>query len=631
MEGLRRKQTELGEAIDALDAKLAESQGDLGRAFASLGETEIAFVAAEVQKCLENPRYYLENYHFIRTKKLGLVPLWPFWDAQEVFMASFERQMTAGEAIRIIALKARQLGITSISVSLMCWLAFFHPNSHVLSMSDEEDRTDVNFNMARTAWDNLPWWMRPEKRYDIRGTLLGFDRAKESERRISLGLQSQIYFESANQPSGAAYSKSLFGAHLAEVSRYRNANPITEGIFGSLVELPNSIGIMESTARGRGGAWHRICKASETGSLPWDFVFIEWFREPGYCITVPEAFERTQDEAALCKKVKEGQEFELTDGQLVWRRKKMSEFEATDGDSQRFFQEFPVNPTEAFVASGRTAFSKKRLQDMLTHFCRTPNWIGEIRLEADDKTPRLSRVEDGRLHVWEFPKPGEVYYIGADPSMGVEGGDPACAQVVCIPDEINKPIRQVAEWHGWIGPGQFARVLAAIGYLYNTAEISPECNTITTVVSDLCKVIMYPKWYRWMREDKARNMYSNFIGWQTTFRNKNELLGRFRSALDEWTVIIRSEADVDEMFDFVEVEEGSERYEARIGAHDDRTMALLIAYYCATQLRPRMDGTLEENKPPSDQDWANTEFSPIYDNKDDLAQDRTGVPDFFML
>jgi hypothetical protein len=286
-------------------------------------------------------------------------------------------------------------------------------------------------------------------------------------------------------------------------------------------------------------------------------------------------------------------------------------------------------PAEAFVASGRCAFSKKRLNDMITHFCRPAKWTGEIRLdEKDNTTPRLSRQYEGRFQIWEFPKGNMKYYVAGDPSMGIDGGDPACAQVLAVPDDINQPLRQVARWHGYAPPTQFARILAAIGYVYNTAEIAPECNTITTVASDLVKVLLYPKWYRWMREDKAKNAYSNWIGWQTTFRNKNELIGRYREALDQWTVIIRCEADIDEMFDFVEEEEGTERYSARSGGTDDCVMTHMIAYYCATQLRPRSAADIEEKPAPGIETQQNTDYSPIYDQE----QAKEGAdPDFYML
>lgn len=627
----RRKQKDLGDALEALDHKLYEdAQGDVEKAFKMLTPTELEFVSGEVEKCLNSPRYYLENYHFIRTKRLELIPLWPFWDSQEKFLAVFERQHKLGGIIRIVVLKARQLGLTTLSVSLMCWLAFFTPMAYVITMADEEERTNVNFMMATTAHEYLPWWMRPEKRYGAMGKILGFDKARAEDRIKSPGMQSQIYFESANQPSGAAYSKSLFGVHLAEVARYRSDDSITEGIYGSLAELPGTIGIMESTARGRGGFWNRICKNAETGDLPWEFLFIEWFREPGYSIAVPSNFKQTIEEAAIIKKVQTKSNITLTDGQLSWRRKKMREYEFTTGDSEKFRQEYPINPVEAFIASGRTAFSKERMQKMISHFCIAPIWRGDIELNKDDHTFKLMKLSDGDLEVWEFPKASMNYYIGADPSMGVEGGDPACAQVVAVPEDINQPIRQVACWHGFIGPGKFARMLAALGYMYNTAEIAPECNIITSVASDLVKVLLYPRWYRWMREDKAKNAFSNYIGWLTTWRNRNELITRFRQALNEWTVIIRSEKCIDEMFDFVETEEGTEHYEARNGTHDDAIMALMIAYYCCTQLRPRMDSNIEEEKPPKDQDFQNTDYSLMYD-KENYQNTEAGVQDYFML
>lgn len=278
MSPLARKNPDLNDAIAALDAKLIEeAQGDIQKAFELLSPIELEFISGEMEKCLSNPRYYLENYHFIRAKNLEIKPIWPFWDSQEKFLEVFMRQFNSHQMIRIVVLKARQLGLTTLSVSIMCWLAFFHPSSYVLTMADEEERTLVNFTMARTAHENLLWWLRPEKRYDSRGHLLGFDRVKAEERLTGSGMQSQIYFESANQPSGAAYSKSLYGAHLAEVARYRSDDAITEGIYGSIPEIPGTIGIMESTARGRGNIWNRICKHSQTGELPWEFLFIEWF------------------------------------------------------------------------------------------------------------------------------------------------------------------------------------------------------------------------------------------------------------------------------------------------------------------------------------------------------------------
>jgi hypothetical protein len=128
-----------------------------------------------------------------------------------------------------------------------------------------------------------------------------------------------------------------------------------------------------------------------------------------------------------------------------------------------------------------------------------------------------------------------------------------------------------------------------------------------------------------MREDKAKNAYSNWIGWVTNFRNKNELIARFREALDEWTVVIRCEEDIDEMMGFIEEEEGSGRYSGK--EHDDAIMSLMIGYYISTQLRPREGGEVE--KPvPEGIDYQNTDWSIFHDNTQAIDGD---WPDYNML
>jgi hypothetical protein len=589
----------------------------------------VCFITREIRRVLKDPIYYLKNYHFIRTKKLTVTTIYPLFDSQVLLLEEFMKQFLAGLPVRLIALKSRQQGITSIGVALMFWLSCLHPMANTLNMSDEDDKLKTNFDMARFAYNSLPWWMKSEKRYDLRPQLMGFDRIRQEDRDATSGLEAMMYFETANQPSGAGYSKSIYGAHLAEIGRYRNPDPITEGVFGSLVDFKHSIGLMEGTAHGRGTTFHKLWKMAEAGKF-WTPVFMEWFREPGYSVSVPENFELTYEEKAIVLKVKENQKFDLTNGQIAWRRKKIAEFEAT-GEDEKFPQEFPIDPIEAFVSSGLTAFPKKRLHEMAMEFGRKPGWVGEIKLDKNNRTPIIFPYIGGQFWMWENPKKGEKYQIGADCAMGIEGGDYSSATVYCIPENINHPIRQVARWRGYVAPTEYARILAAMGYLFNEAEIAPEVNKITTVASDLSKVLMYPNVYRWMREDKIRNALSVFIGWQTTVRNKPELIGRFRDALLAWTVIIRSDDDIDEMYDFVEVEPGSGRYGARSGAHDDIVISHMIAYYTATQLRPRWATEAEEqNKPKTD--FQNSDYSLYWDKIESQNNDpMAGGPNFMEI
>lgn len=619
----------LEQAWEVLDEKLDKAGGNVPKAWDDLTKSELDFVMGEVEKIVLHPRYYLMHYHRIRTKDNLMATMLPLWDSQESFIEIFSRQHAANEAIRILVLKARQLGITSLSTALVFWKTITTENINTASISDEDERSLVAYNMCRIAWENLPWWFRPDVRHMVQAKQITFDRGNEKERAKSHGLRSSISFEPANSPSGALYSKSLFAIHCAEVSRYRKADALVEGVFGSLVGSPRSIGIMESTARGRSGVWYNLCKAAENGELGWEFLFLPWFSEPGYKRKIFDTFVRTQEETSIAKAAKEEYNVDLTDEQLNWRRNKSNEFIAADGNDERIYQEFAGNPTEAFIQTGLCAFNKKMLQFQTNNFVRSAIWEGEISLKQNNKQPRIGRVPGGRFKIWEFPKRNETYYVPGDPSMGVKGGDYSCIQVYKVPKDPRKPLEQVARWHGMVDTPEFAKIMCAIGYLYCTAELAPECNQFQNIISDIVRIYDYPNWYRWTSEDKVKGMFSNFMGWVTNSRTRPAMISKFKQAINEVMVVIRCADDIDECYDFGDVD-GSGRYEAIYG-HDDGLFSLMIGYYCATQMRPRLSD-IDENAPVDpNATRQNTDWSNIHDNPDYPGEDKIDRYAFDML
>lgn len=614
----------LQEGLNCLDARLDEAGGSVPKAWDLLSKTEIEFVTNEAEKIIKDPKYYLTHYHKIRTKDNLISTMLPLWDSQETFLEIFLRQLNNREPIRIIVLKARQLGITSLSTALVFWKTITTENILTASISDEDERSLVAYNMCRIAWESLPWWFKPEVRHLVQAKQITFDRANEKDRAKSPGLRSSISFEPANSPSGALYSKSLFAIHCAEVSRYRKADALVEGVFGSLVNRPGSVGIMESTARGRTGVWYGICQAAQEGRLGWEFLFLPWFSEPGYrdrIISIP--FQRTDEERIIADAAKRDYNVDLEDEQLQWRRNKCTEFIAADGNDERIYQEFAGNPTEAFIQSGLCAFNKRMLQFQTNQCVRQPKWEGEIYLKQDNKSPRIAKVRDGKFQVWEWPIRNEIYYVSGDPSLGVPNADFSCIQVLKIPKDPRTPIEQVARWHGLCGTPEFAKIMVAIGYLYNKAEVAPECNTFQNIISDIVRVYDYPNWYRWTSDDKVKGLYSNFMGWVTNSRTRPAMISKFREAINEVTILIRSADDINECYDFGDVEGNgdSKRFEA-IHGHDDALFALMIGYYISTKLQPRLSD-IDENAPTDpNATRQNTDYSPLHDEDNDRGVDR---------
>jgi len=592
-----RADRELMEPLSFLEQVHIDCNYDDDKAWAKLDAHAFQFIAGETARCQKDITYYLRNYHFIRRKDVdgSVTTLYPMWATQEAVIDEMLSQQKAGRPVRIIVLKGRQAGITTLGTSILCWMTFFFPNRYVLAMSDELDKVSANFTMARTAYTMLPWWMKPAKRYDRESDVLGFDRPKDQSTGGRVGLDSRIMFEAANKPTGAAYSKALFAAHLAEIGRYKQPKPITEGVFGSLIGAPNTFGFLEGTAQGRNTLFHRLWTQALDGGF-WKPVFIPWYKEPGYTFPVPEGFERTDEEKARAESVHELTGDVLTDGQFMWYRNKKAEFDAA-GDDTHMPQEFPYDQGEAWIASGESIFPKKALADQIKHFVRSPKWRGHITYDMDKKDYNLSPDDHGEFQVWEYYRRGGKYVVAADTAIGVESGDFSACQVVFVPDRITEPLRQAAVWHGKPTPQEFARIIAAIGYMYGEALLAPEINMVNSVVSDLMQHIQYPNIYRMVNEKASFGRPVQYLGWMTTSRNKNNMIGNLRELLLQYDVIIKHDKTVDELLDYVRTDRFGHTFgPSSTTGHDDLCMSFMIACQVAALDGSRIRQEEEEKK-----------------------------------
>lgn len=643
MSQVQRRDSFLNEALAELDSKFMLAGYDERQAWNSLTAAEMAFITGEVRHCKSDSRYYLENYHVIKTEDNRLTTLYPLYDSQEIFFAQVIELQLEGKPVKLIILKARQLGLSTVCQGLLFQKTIFTPLCNTLIVAQDPGQSGYLFDMSRLAYDSLPWWMRPEARYESKASYLIFDRKDEKERRLSPGLQSNIWVEAQNKMTGVAVGKMLHCAHMSELSLWVEAQLLTKMIWPSL-NAPDGLYFMESTARGRAHWWFPLWRQSEAGNTEWSPVFIPFYRVRKYSIPIAadERFVRTPEETALCERVQREDGFTITNEILKWRRVKMNAAIAAEGDEWGFYQEYPSNAMEAFQASGLCAFNKKKLHSLFELTCRPPLWYGEIFMRKDEKTQKvingtftfnktLRRLREGdtpppqeshgaRLRIWEWPVPNAEYYIGGDVAQGIKGGDYSAAQVIRKGKGM-RPDVQVAEWHGWINPYDYAEVLAALGYFYNTAGLACEANDVGRATNaELYRVLEYPNMYQFKNPDKFKNFMTDWFGWYTNSKNRTEIIAKFRKALDEDIIVLKSRDLVDECFDFSSIDGG--RYEGQEG-HDDRVMSMLITYYCAHD----MDWAASEDAPRVDPkndrpgaDFYNTDYSPLYNHPEGLRQ-----------
>ena len=249
------------------------------------------------------------------------------------------------------------------------------------------------------------------------------------------------------------------------------------------------------------------------------------------------------------------------------------------------------------MSTGECIFDKDTIAKRLGELTQPKRMCLEenIRLVQGREVLGLGAVYEqkrGPLLVYEEPKPGVPYVIGADTAG--EGSDWFVAQVL-----DNTTGRQVAMLRRQYDEDAFARQCMCLGYWYNEALLGIEANFSTFPLKE-CQRLGYTKLYTRQTEDSYTQRYEKRYGFRTTALTRPIILAGLVQIVRQHPESIRDETTLREMLTFVRNEHG--RAEAMAGEHDDCVMALAIAHYIRPQQEysaKRVDATVyDEDEAP---------------------------------
>ena len=228
-----------------------------------------------------------------------------------------------------------------------------------------------------------------------------------------------------------------------------------------------------------------------------------------------------------------------------------------------FRQEYPAEPEEAFLTTGRPVFNPEQLQKILV---TTPDLIDRLALEGDEFVNNAR----GELTTYKKHQDSEQYVIGADVAMGVRNGDYSVAQV------LDSKKRQVAIWRGHVHPDYFSKILYALGEYYNQAFICVENNSHGILTcTRLAKDMNYPNFYTEVQVDKLTDRETIKLGFTTTSKTKPLIIDQLRASMRENDVELSDKTTIREMMSYIVTESGAMQAEA--GAFDDTVISLALA------------------------------------------------------
>lgn len=605
-----RRDNSLNDAIEALDALFVEdAHSDFDAAWElveSLPDQSYShFIDEQIELCTFNRRYYLENYHVIKDESGRAQTMYPLLDQQSIILEAIESDWASDGCYRRIILKPRQCGGTVISGGLIFQETIFNERMFTLMMAQNRDTTSELARRIKDAFYNLPWWMRPKRESEVQDTHYIFQEPDEKKRLSDPGLGSTLVISNAQRQSGISIGKTVRCAHFSECSRWPEDDSWTADIEPSM-NAKDTRAIMESTAYGRQGIFYAMWEeAMEGGDTDWKPLFIPVYRVRKYFLPLPKSrkLTLTDEERIFRERIKSTGDgigkYTIPTGFFNWQRRKIKSYIKKERSLEglyKYQESYPATPTEAFISSGLCAFPRHCLAEQEKLHCRDPLLIGEIEYSGPEQMPDISRLRpprpeellkkpefENRLWIWETPDDLDTsteYYIGADAASGTAKDFSSC-DVYRLGFGEDSWV-QVANWHGKINPSHFARIVAALGFWYHTAEVANEYQGPGVTTGDELKgPLDYPNLYRWKHLDKISGGATLHIHWMTTYRTREDMINRTAEALLDKKIKIRNRHTIAEMRDFGRYE-GEGRAEG-ISNSDDMVFSSMIALAASHQ------------------------------------------------
>lgn len=501
--------------------------------------------ALKVRKRLLNDfSYYAAHSLYIRTKAQKVELFHPN-EAQRRLIEVIERQLDSRGYVRIIILKGRQMGLSTVVAGWLYWWVSQRAAQKALVVAHKADASQTLFDMTRRFHKMVPDILRPSTEY-ASGKRLAFDKLDSSYTVVTAG------------GDAIGRSETITAAHISELAFWppNSAQESFSGLMDTIPPGPGTAVFIESTANGVSGLFYDQWQKAIKGESDFEPIFLPWFIEPSYTAPVPEMFSMTPKEIALAEK------FGLTPGQLMFRRLRIAE-----KGEDLFKQEYPCDAQEAFLTSGRPVFNVERVQTMLS---AAPKPLARLGYEGSKWVPDAH----GELLCYLKHDPAETYFVGADVGAGVNK-DFSVAQVFTSNRE------QAAILRGQFDPDYFGTLLAALGRFYNDAWIICERNNHGILTNRvLARDEEYPNVFRETIYDKITDTETQQVGFFTSEKSKPLIIDKLRANVRLGEIKIYDETTLEEMRSFIVAPTG--RMAGEKGTHDDCVMALAMCNHINT-------------------------------------------------
>lgn len=605
-------------------AYLMDLLGDDGTLRRRLRPDEQRWVRHEKLRSMIDFEYYL-GYAFINdyTNKLVRFVL---NTAQRMVLKVWSDMEAAELAIMLLQLKARQLGVTTLTELAIAHRVQFYPDVNAVVASADPVKSDKMFGMVTLCWNKMPWFLMPRT-------------TRDSAKLIEFGqLNSGISLQHGAQVNGIARGTTPSAIHLSEVASFVDAKTLIEAsLLRAVHETPWTLMIMESTAEGMYGYWPEKWRECVEGwpkqqsrfcpmFLPWfigrDLYPTEaWIRKQPIPVDwTPSPLVVAHAERARLYVKANPMLRDMLGADWLMPREQMWYYEAEYNSARTakrlnlFLSEMPADELEAFQSMRESAFEP----EVVAHYrnvsgAREPWGTFGFAGKQDDiplrMQPAVSQIDtsrpritvrcarhsalamdvdlvplkfdgysngDNKLYIYEPPDREGEFGLGIDTAYGV--GRDASAIEGIRKAKFGEGPRQVCEYASKYVSAFNAWPLAlALATLYSPnkqARAVIECRGTGDVVQLEMRKRGWANFHPWTQYDnrRIRPDQGAKIGWFTNHASRQLLMDALISCLNDGWFYVYSPFFVNEMASLSR-DESKQSFSADAGANDDRIMS----------------------------------------------------------
>jgi len=214
--------------------------------------------AKEIIRCGKDPVYFINKFAKIQHPQRGTIKFATYEFQDDCVRSFIEHRFN-------IVVKARQLGLSTITAIYAVWLAIFYRDKNILIIATKLSTAKNFIKKVKVAMRCLPPWL----------VMPGI--VEQTQQHISFSNGSQIKAIPTSEDAGRSEALSLLV--VDEAAFIRNFADLWKGLYSCLSEGGRAIVI--STPNGIGGRYHELVEGAKNKTNDFNYIKLLWNVHPG--------------------------------------------------------------------------------------------------------------------------------------------------------------------------------------------------------------------------------------------------------------------------------------------------------------------------------------------------------------